>query len=58
MSKFNVELMHDYADKLLIGLTDAEAETLLNEFDVIESRMDLINEMKELVKLNQCIILL
>ena len=46
MSKFNVELMHDYADKLLIGLTDAEAETLVNEFDVIESRMDLINEIE------------
>lgn len=46
MSKFNVELMHEYADKLLIGLTLEEAETLVNEFDVIESRMDLINEIK------------
>ena len=45
MSKFNEELMHDYADKLLIGLTNEEAKTLVNEFDVIEKRMDLINDI-------------
>ena len=46
MSKFNEELMYDYADKLLIGLTLEEAKTLVDEFDVIESRMDLINEIE------------
>ena len=46
MSKFNEELMQEYADKLLIGLTDEEAKTLVDEFDVIESRMDLINEIE------------
>ena len=50
MSKFNEELMHEYANKLLIGLTAAEAETLVNEFDVIESRMDLINELEGINK--------
>ena len=46
MSKFNEELMYDYADKLLIGLTLDEAKTLVEEFDVIEERMDLINEIE------------
>ena len=46
MSKFNEELMHEYADKLLIGLTEEEAKTLVDEFDVIEARMDLINEIE------------
>jgi len=50
MSKFNEELMHNYADKLLIGLTEEEAKTLVNEFDVIESRMDLINEIEGINK--------
>lgn len=46
MSKFNEELMFDYADKLFIGLTLEEAKTLVDEFDVIEERMDLINEIE------------
>jgi len=46
MSKFTKEMINDYADKLLIGLSEEENETLLNEFKVIEARMDLINEIK------------
>lgn len=45
MSKFTKELIKDYADKLLIGLTDEETETILDEFEVIEANMDLINEI-------------
>lgn len=45
MSKFTKELIKDYADKLLIGLTDEETKTILDEFEVIESNMDLINEI-------------
>ncbi len=45
MSKFTKELINDYADKLLIGLTDKETETILDEFEVIEANMDLINEI-------------
>jgi len=51
MSKFDLELMHEYADKLLIGLTDDEANTLVSEFDVIESRMDLINDIDGISKI-------
>lgn len=45
MSKFTKELINDYADKLLIGLTEEETETILDEFEIIESNMDLINEI-------------
>ncbi len=48
MSKFTKEMINDYADKLLIGLTDEENETVLNEFEIIETRMDLINEIEGL----------
>ncbi len=42
MSKFTKELVYDYAEKLLIGLTDEENEMVLKEFDVIEDHMELI----------------
>ena len=45
MSKFNEYLIKEYADKLLIGLTDEETKTILDEFEVIEKNMDLINEI-------------
>ena len=48
MSKFTKEMIADYADKLLIGLTEEENKTLLEEFQVIEARMDLINEIEGL----------
>ena len=46
MSKFTKELINDYADKLLIGLTDEETDTISEEFEVIEKNMDLINEIE------------
>lgn len=45
MSKFTKEIINDYADKLLIGLTEEETNTLVSEFEVIEARMNLINEI-------------
>ena len=42
MSKFTKELVNDYADKLLIGLTDEENESVLKEFDIIEANMQII----------------
>ena len=48
MSKFTKEMINDYADKLLIGLTDEENKTVLDEFEVIEARMDLINGIEGL----------
>ena len=51
MSKFTKEMINDYADKLLIGLSEEENKTLLEEFQVIENRMDLINEIKGITEI-------
>ena len=45
MSKFTKELINDYANKLLIGLTDEENEMILSEFDIIEKNMELITKI-------------
>ncbi|MBQ8902284.1 MAG: Asp-tRNA(Asn)/Glu-tRNA(Gln) amidotransferase subunit GatC [Bacilli bacterium] len=45
MSKFTKELIDNYADKLLIGLTPEENEMVLNEFDDIDTNINLINEI-------------
>lgn len=43
MSKFTKELVDDYADKLLIGLTPEENKMVLEEFDQIDKNMELIS---------------
>lgn len=45
---FTKDLINDYADKLLIGLTDEENTLLLKEFDVINDNMAKINDVKGL----------
>ena len=45
MNKFTKEMVLDYADKLLIGLTDEEAKMVLDEFETIDSNIDLINKI-------------
>lgn len=45
MSKFTKEMVDNYADKLLIGLTSEENENVLNEFEDIDKQIDLINEI-------------
>ena len=45
MSKFTKEMVDDYAEKLLIGLTDEENKMVLDEFEVIDKNIDLINEI-------------
>ena len=46
MSKFTKEMVLDYADKLLIGLSDEEANMVLEEFDDIDKNIDQINNIK------------
>ncbi len=46
MSKFTKELIDNYADKLLIGLTPEENEMVLNEFDEIDANLNLVNEIE------------
>jgi aspartyl/glutamyl-tRNA(Asn/Gln) amidotransferase C subunit len=43
MAKFTEEMVVDYADKLLIGLTEEEISMVLDEFEVIDKNIDLIN---------------
>lgn len=46
MSKFTKELIDNYADKLLIGLTPEENAMVLKEFDAIDENIDLINKIE------------
>ncbi len=50
MSRFTKEMIDDYADKLLIGLTPEENKMVLDEFDDIDANIDLINEIKDIDK--------
>lgn len=43
--KFTKEMVNDYADKLLIGLTEEENRMVLDEFEIIDANIDLINEI-------------
>jgi len=45
MAKFTQEQVIDYADKLLIGLTDEEINLVLDEFEDIDTQIDLINKI-------------
>ena len=50
MEKFTKEMVNDYADKLLIGLTEEENKIVLDEFEVIDKDISLINEIKDIEK--------
>lgn len=43
--KFTSEMVDDYADKLLIGLTEEENKMVLEEFDIIDRNINIINEI-------------
>ena len=45
---FNKEDIIKYADKLLIGLSDKEADDILDEFSLIDKNIDQINEIPNL----------
>ena len=48
MGKFTSEMVNDYADKLLIGLTDEENKMVLDEFEIIDKNIDIINEIHDI----------
>lgn len=50
MQKFTKEMVDDYADKLLIGLTKEENKMVLDEFEVIDATIDMINEIPDIEK--------
>ena len=45
MSKFTKEMVNDYADKLLIGLSEEETGLVLAEFETIDANLDLVNQI-------------
>ena len=45
MGKFTKEMVDDYAEKLLIGLTPEENKQVLDEFDVIDKNCDIVNSI-------------
>lgn len=47
----NKELLTKYAEDLLFKLSDEELDTLLEEFHVVESNMDMINNIDGLNKI-------
>jgi len=50
MTKFTKEMVDDYADKLLIGLSDEENEMVLKEFETIDANLDLVNKIEGIEK--------
>lgn len=44
--KFTKEMVDEYADKLLIGLTEEENKQVLDEFEIIDKNIDIINQIK------------
>lgn len=45
---FTKEMVDDYAEKLLIGLSDDENALVLKEFDVIDKSMSILANMKNI----------
>ena len=45
MSKFTKEMVDEYADKLLIGLTEEENKMVLDEFEIIDKNCDVVNNI-------------
>ncbi len=50
MSKFTSEMVNEYANKLLIGLSKEENEMVLKEFDIIDQNIDLVTKIKNIDK--------
>ena len=45
MEKFTKEMVDDYADKLLIGLTEKENKMVLDEFNIIDADIAKVMEI-------------
>ena len=45
-NKFTKEMVNDYAEKLLIGLTEEEANMVLEEFSIIDETINKINDIE------------
>lgn len=50
MNKFTKEMIDDYADKLLIGLTEEEKDMILSEFDIIDASISSVTKIPDISK--------
>ena len=50
MNKFTKEMVDEYANKLLIGLTPEENQMVLDEFSIIDEYINVINNVKDIDK--------
>lgn len=48
---FTSDMVKEYANKLLIGLTDEETNMVLEEFSVIDENINKINNIKDIEKI-------
>lgn len=49
-TKFTSEMVKDYANKLLIGLTEEETNMVLEEFSIIDENINKINAIEGIEK--------
>ena len=49
-NKFTSEMIEDYANKLLIGLTKEEIDMVLEEFNTVDETINTINQIENLDK--------
>lgn len=50
MGKFTKEMVDEYAEKILIGLTIEENKKVLEEFDIIDKNCDIVNSIPNISK--------
>lgn len=46
MNKFTKEMVNEYAEKLLIGLTEEENKMVLDEFEIIDNNCDIVSKIE------------
>lgn len=48
MNRFTKKMVDDYANKLLIGLTDEENKQVLEEFEIIDRNCDIVTKIENI----------
>ena len=51
MKEYNLAVLKDAANRLLLDMSESEYETLLNEFDIVTKQMKPLGDDKELDKI-------
>lgn len=51
MKEYNIDVLKDAANRLLIDMSESEYETLLSEFDVVTKQMKPLDDDKDLDKI-------